>query len=101
MSFNGLCMPGLLRIKKCLDADQTRQRRIKLLGLSVAGSLVIKEMLVPDVTLSADKTKLIGRLVVRIRQKGKIYRPIFQLVELEVVFFRANTYNNVKITALN
>ena len=33
----------------------------KLLGLSVARSLV-KEILVPDVTLSADKTKLIARL---------------------------------------
>ena len=33
------------------------------------------------------KTKLIARLV--LRQKGKIYWPIFQLAEL--VFFRAST----------
>ena len=67
--------------------QRTTQRRIKLLDLSVAGSLV-KEILVPDVTLRVDKTKLIARLV--LRQKGKIYRPIFQLAEL--VFFRASTY---------
>ena len=48
--------------------QRTTQRRIKLLDLSVAGSLV-KEILVPDVTLSVDKTKLIARLV--LRQKGK------------------------------
>ena len=69
--------------------QRTTQRRIKLLDLSVAGYLV-KEMLVPDVTLSADKTKLIARLV--LRQKGKIYWPIFQLAEL--VFFRASTMRN-------
>ena len=69
--------------------QRTTQRRIKLLDLSVAGSLV-KEILVPDVTLSVDKTKLIARLV--LRQKGKIYWPIFQLAELvELVFFRAST----------
>jgi len=55
-------MPGPLLIKKRLDADQTRQRRRKVLGLSVARSLVIKEMLVTD--------------VVCVRQKGKIYWPI-------------------------
>ena len=66
--------------------QRTTQRRIKLLDLSVAGSLV-KEILVPDVTLSVDKTKLIARLV--LRQRGKIYWPIFQLAEL--VFFRAST----------
>ena len=69
--------------------QRTTQRRIKLLDLSVAGSLV-KEILVPDVTLSVDKTKLIARLV--LRQKGKIYWPIFQLAEL--VFFRASTMWN-------
>ena len=69
--------------------QRTTQRRIKLLDLSVAGSLV-KEILVPDVTLSADKTKLIARLV--LRQKGKIYWPIFQLAEL--VFFMASTMRN-------
>ena len=36
---------------------------------------------------SENKTKLIARLV--LRQKGKIYWPIFQLAEL--VFFRAST----------
>ena len=69
--------------------QRTRQRRIRLLDLSVAGFLA-KEMLVPDVTLSADKTKLIARLV--LRQKSKIYWPIFQLAEL--VFFRASTMRN-------
>ena len=71
--------------KKRLDAEDHATKN-KLLDLSVAGSLV-KEMLVPDVTLSVDKTKLIARLV--LRQKGKIYWPIFQLAEL--VFFRAST----------
>ena len=69
--------------------QRTTQRGIKLLDLSVAGSLV-EEILVPDVTLSADKTKLIARLV--LRQKGKIYWPIFQLAE--IVFFTANTIRN-------
>ena len=69
--------------------QRTTQRKIKLLDLAVAVSLV-KEMLVPDVTLSADKTKLIARLV--LRQNGKIYWPIFQLAEL--VFFRASTMPN-------
>ena len=36
------------------------------------------------------KAKLIARLV--LRQKGKIYWPIFQLAEL--VFFRASTMRN-------
>ena len=40
--------------------QRTTQRKIKVLGLFVARSLV-KEMLVPDVTFSADKTKLIHR----------------------------------------
>ena len=43
--------------------QKSSQRRIKLLDLSIAESLV-KEMLVPD-------TKLIARLV--LRQKGKIF----------------------------
>ena len=42
--------------------QRTTQRRKKLLDLSVAGSLV-KEILLPDVTLSVDKTKLFARLV--------------------------------------
>ena len=54
--------------------------------LSVAGSLS-QEMLVPEVTLSVYKPKLIANLV--LRQKGKIYWPIYQLAEL--VFFRAST----------
>ena len=58
--------------------QRTTQRRIKLLGLSVAGSLV-KEILVPDVTLSVDKTKLIARLV--LRQKGKIYWKGFPVLD--------------------
>ena len=74
------------KILKNVWMQRTTQRRIKLLDLSVAGSLV-KEILVRDVTLSVDKTKLIARLV--LRQKGKIYWPIFQLAEL--VFFRAST----------
>ncbi len=68
-----------------MDAGDHATRK-KLLGFSAAGSLV-QEMLVPDVTLSAYKTKLIARLVQR--QEGKIYWPIFQLAEL--VFFRAST----------
>ena len=60
--------------------QRTTQRIIKLHRLSVAGSLV-KEMLEPDVTFSADKeTKLIARLVQL--QKGNIYWPIFQLAAL-------------------
>ncbi len=51
------------------------------------GTRNVQEMLVPDVTLSAYKTRLIARLVQR--QEGKIYWPIFQLAEL--VFFRAST----------
>ena len=50
-------------------------------------------MLVPDVTLlKCYKTKLIARLV--LRQKSKIYWPIFQLAEL--VFFRANFFSCIK-----
>ena len=60
---------GPLLIKNGLDADQTKQRRRKVPVLSVAGSLVIKEMLVAAVTLSS-------RLVVCMWQKGKIYWPI-------------------------
>ena len=56
--------------------QRTTQRRIKLPGLSVVGSLV-KEMLVPDVTLSADKTNLIARLV--LRQKKIVKKKIFTL----------------------
>lgn len=62
MSFNGSLYAGSSSNKTRLDPDQTMQRRRKVLGLSVAGSLVIKEMLVAD--------------VVRVRQKGKIYWPI-------------------------
>ena len=63
--------------------QRTTQRRIKLLDLSVAGSLE-KEILVPDVTLSADKTKLIARLV--LRQKGKIYLFIYLFIG-KIYFF--------------
>ena len=84
---NVIQIVNMLRLSlKNVWMQRTTQRRIKLLDLSVAGSLV-KEILVPDVTLSVDKTKLIARLV--LRQKGKIYWPIFQLAEL--VFFRAST----------
>ena len=48
--------------------QRTTQWIIKLLGLSVSGSRS-QEILVPDVTLSVYKTKLIARLV--LRQKGK------------------------------
>ena len=82
-------LPPILIQKKNVWMQRTTQRRIKLLDLSVAGSLV-KEILVPDVTLSAGKTKLIARLV--LRQKGKMYWPIFQLAEL--VFFRGSTMRN-------
>ena len=53
-----------INLDKDVWMQRTTQRRIKLLDLSVIGSLV-KEILVPDVTLSADKTKLIARLVLR------------------------------------
>ena len=72
MSFNGSLYAGSSSNKKPLDADQTRQRRIKLLGLSVARFFVIKEMPVPDVALSADKTKFIGRPEVCVRHRGKL-----------------------------
>ena len=65
--------------KKNVCMQRTTQRKIKLIDLSVVRSSV-KEMLAPDVTLSADKTKLIARLV--LREKGNIFWPIFQLVEL-------------------
>ena len=61
--------------KKNVGMQRTRQQRLKLLGQSVARSLV-KEMLKPDVTLtlSADKTKyFIARLVPVIQHKDKIY----------------------------
>ncbi len=70
----------------------TQRRKQLLLGLSAAGSLV-QQMLVPDVTLSANKTRLIARL--EQRQEGKICWPIFQLAEL--VFFRASTITYLNI----
>ena len=69
MPFNGYLYAKSSFNKNRLDAGQTKQRRRKLLVFSVAGSLVIKEILVAAVTLSA-------RLVVRVWQKGKIYWPI-------------------------
>ena len=68
MPFNGYLYAKSSFNKNRLDVDQTKQRRRKVLVLSVAGSLVIKEMLVAAVTLSS-------RLVVRVWQKGKIYWP--------------------------
>ena len=65
--------------------QETTQRIIKLLGL------LLPDLLVRNVRTRRHskcyKTKLIARLV--LRQKGKIYWPIFQLAEL--VFFRAST----------
>ena len=52
------CVKGIGNLIKNIWMQRTTQRTMKLLGLSVAGSL--KEMLVPDVTLSADKIKLIA-----------------------------------------
>ena len=55
--------------KKRLDAEDhaTKNKTTWLICCRKS----VKEMLVPDVTLSADKTKLIARLV--LRQKGKIF----------------------------
>ena len=67
--------------------QRTTQRRIKLLGVSVAASLV-KEMLVPDVTLSEDKTKLTEGLVgsgSAGMAEGQIYWPIFQLAIFQIL----------------
>ena len=65
--------------------QETTQRIIKLLGLLLPDLLVKKCSY--QTSLRVCKTKLIARLV--LRQKGKIYWPIFQLAEL--VFFRAST----------
>ena len=73
-----------VKVLKNFWMQRTTHRKIKLLGLSVAGSLV-KEMLEPDVTLSADETKLIARLVQL--QKGNIDWPIFQLAELVFILY--------------
>ena len=73
-----------VKVLKNFWMQRTTHRKIKLLGLSVAESLV-KEMLEADVTLSADKTKLIARLVQL--QKGNIDWPIFQLAELVFILY--------------
>ena len=73
-----------VKVLKNFWMQRTTQGKIKLLGLSVSGSHV-KEMLVEDVTFSADKTKSIASLVQL--QKGNIYWPIFQLAALVLTLY--------------
>ena len=76
---------------------RTTQRRIKIPGLSVAGS-ISQEILVPDVTLSINKTKLIT---------NKTYWQFiaFKIALLGVVFNGTNLFyilfNHCSVTLFN